>query len=214
MEESMPGVSRRLFSLIAIAAASAACADNTMPTAVARDVHLASAHNAQGGAEIGVTDGWFNGKTVQFFYNKDFFCKEPPASAAASDCEIGAEPEVTPRSGNIPVLYVMTPLGFDPGGLQCPVAGSCINHPSTIDASRVFGAGAEEIPLPPHSHIVDRASGGWWEIEVVGVSDPAVWAEIAEAKDLATVRELQASRPDAVTGDIPSNLFLFFSVRP
>jgi hypothetical protein len=45
-----------------------------------------------------------DGKTVTFFYNKDFFCKEPPESGADSECEVGAEPEVFPRGGNIPVL--------------------------------------------------------------------------------------------------------------
>ena len=205
----------RIAAIVAVALSAAACADSTMPTATqADDLHAVSAHNAQGDAEFGFTGGWLDGEDVQFFYNKNFFCKEPPSSGAASGCEIGAEPETAPRSGNIPVLYVMTPLGFNPGNLQCPVAGSCINHPSTLDASRVFGAGAEEIPLPPHSHIVEERSGGWWEIEVIGVSDPAVWNQIAAGKDLATVRQLQASRPDAVTGDIPSNLFLFFSVRP
>ncbi len=204
----------KVAATIAVVLTMAACADESMPTALVDDPHVAAGHNAQGDAEFGFTGGWLKGKTVQFFYNKEFFCREAPSSDAESGCEIGAEPETAPRGGNIPVLYVMTPIGFDPGNLQCPVAGSCINHPSTLDASRVFGAGAEEIPLPPHSHIVDVKSGGWWEIEVVGVFDPAVWSQIAEAKDLATVRELQASRPDAITGDIPSNLFLFFSVRP
>lgn len=204
----------RVAAAIAIALMVTACADDSMPTALDDEPRLAQAHNAQGDGEFGFTGGWLKGETVQFFYNKKFFCREAPSSGAASGCEIGAEPETLPRDGNIPVLYVMTPIGFDPGGLQCPVAGECINHPSTLDASRVFGAGAEEIPLPPHSHIVDQKSGGWWEIEVIGVFDPAVWNQIAEAKDLATVRELQASRPDVVTGDIPSNLFLFFSVRP
>ncbi|CAN5693405.1 hypothetical protein BH23GEM5_BH23GEM5_24260 [soil metagenome] len=32
-------------------------------------------HNAQGGAERGTTPGWFDGKDVTFFYNKDFFCQ-------------------------------------------------------------------------------------------------------------------------------------------
>jgi hypothetical protein len=107
---------------------------------------------------------------------------------------------------------VMTPLGFTPDGLQCPVAGDCINHPSTLDLSPIFGAGAENVALPPHSHIVDVDQGGWWEIEVVGVTDPAVWAQIEAGKDLDTVRVLQDAGV-GITGDIPSNLFLFFDVR-
>ena len=178
-------------------------------------------HQSSAGDDKGFTGGWYDGRTVDFFYNKDFFCKEPPASGADSNCIVGAEPQTPPRGGNIPVLYVMTPLFGDPGGLQCPVAGDCINHPSTIDLSPIFGPGAANAALPPHSHIVDVDQGGWWEIEVVGVTDPGVWAQIAEGKDLATVRALQSSaqHPDGtgtgegITGDIPSNLYLFFDVR-
>lgn len=170
-------------------------------------------HQSSAGDEQGFTGGWLDGQDVTFFYNKDFFCKEPPASGADSDCIVGAEPQTAPRGGNIPVLYVMTPLGFDPGNLQCPVTGDCINHPGTIDLSPIFGPGAANAALPPHSHIVDTRQGGWWEIEVIGVTDPAVWDRIAEAKDLDTVRELQAAGV-GITGDIPSNLYLFFSVRP
>lgn len=170
-------------------------------------------HHPQGDAEMGTTGGWLDGEFVTFFYNKPFFCAEPPSSGADSGCEVGEEAITPPRGGNIPVLYVMTPIGFDPGNLQCPVAGSCINHPSTIDLSRIFGAGAENAPLPPHSHIVDVAQGGWWELEVIGVTDPAIWAEIEAGKSLETVRELQAAGV-GITGDIPTNTYLFFSVRP
>jgi len=202
-------------SLLAAVLLIAGCSD--LPTgdnaAQAADAP-AFAHNAQDGAAHGTTPGWMDGKTVTFFYNKDFFCKEPPTSGATSDCELGAEAQVRPRGGNIPVVYVMTPLFSPaPADLHCPVAGSCINHPSTIDLSRVFGPGTENAALPPHSHIVDQRAGGWWEIEVIGVTDPAVWQRIAAAKDLETVRTLQAAG-SGITGDIPTNLFLFFNVRP
>ncbi|CAN5502749.1 hypothetical protein BH23CHL10_BH23CHL10_04850 [soil metagenome] len=170
-------------------------------------------HQSSAGADKGFTGGWFDGETVEFFYNKDFFCSEPPESGADSGCIVGAEPVTPPRGGNIPVLYVMTPLGFTPADLQCPVAGDCINHPSTLDLSPIFGEGAENALLPPHSHIVDVARGGWWEIEVIGVTDEGIWDQIAEAKDLDTVRELQDAGV-GITGDIPSNLYLFFGVRP
>jgi hypothetical protein len=173
-----------------------------------------AAHNSASGDAKGTTPGWLDGREVTFFYPKSFFCKEPPTSGATSNCELGAEAEVPPRSGELPVLYVMTPLGFRPAEstLQCPVVGSCINHPSTIDVSRVFGAGTENFALPAHSHIVDVAKGGWWEIEVIGVTDPAIWAEIVEGKSLERVRELQAAGV-GITGDIPTNLFLFFNVQ-
>lgn len=74
----------------------------------------AAAHNANI-AEKGATGGWLDGETVTFKYSKQFFCKQPPASAADSGCEVGAEPQFSPRPGaNLPVLYVMTPLGIPP----------------------------------------------------------------------------------------------------
>ena len=207
-----------------LAAAVMACSDRSAPSEVMRPSSLSANHNAHGGAEVGFTDGWDNGKTVLFFYSKPFFCAEPPESGAPSLCEAGEDGTEDPRPGKIPVLYVVTPTGFRPAEstLQCPVVGSCINHPSTIDLSRVFGPGFANVPLPAHSHVIDseldesRANGGqagWWEVEVVGVSDPAVWDQIVAGKSLATVRALQ-EKGVGITEDIESNLYLFFGVRP
>jgi hypothetical protein len=53
------------------------------------------------------------------------------------------------------------------------------------------------VPLPAHSHIIDsslpesQANGGlagWREIEVIGVTQPAIWDQIVAGKSLATVR--------------------------
>jgi hypothetical protein len=176
--------------------------------------HHFSAEAAQ--APHGFTAGWLDGQTVQFFYIKDFFCQPPPASGAPSQCEVGEDGTVDPRPGPIPTLYVMTPLGFRPAEatLQCPIVGSCINHPSTIDLSRI--GGPADAPLPAHSHIIDVRHGDWWELEVIGVKSPTVWDQIVAGKSLATVRALQAADPsgDTITDDIPTNAYLFFDVRP
>lgn len=179
-------------------------------------VHAGSSPSSAAGAPHGFTEGWFDGTTVTFFYTREFFCAEPPTSGAPSECEVGEDGTVDPRPGPIPTLYVMTPVGFRPDDstLHCPIVGSCINHPSTIDVSRVFGPGFEDVPLPAHSHIIDQVHGGWWELEVIGVRDPAVWDQIVAGKSLATVRALQASNPGGITDDIPTNLYLFFNVRP
>jgi hypothetical protein len=220
---------RSLVAAAGIAGATyglAACTDASPTQPMAHDLAahasapLADRSNAHMGAMKGTTGGWSDGRNVTFFYNKPFFCAQPPASGATTGCALGAEPTQAPRGGPIPVLYVMVPLGFTPdrGTLQCPEAGACINHPSTIDLSRVFGAGTENALLPPHSHIVGREEGsaaanaGWWEIEVVGVTSPAAWQRLVDGKSLATLRALQAAN-DGVTGDIPSNLYLFFGVR-
>jgi hypothetical protein len=209
-------------SVCALGLGLVAC-DRPAPTDV-DSFSVAANQNAQGGAQTGFTDGWENGKTVSFFYNKNFFCVQPPSSAAPSQCEAGEDGTVDPRPGKIPVLYVMTPVGFRPdeSTLHCPVVGSCIDHPSTIDLSRVFGPGSADVPLPAHSHIIDTqlpestANGGvagWWELQVIGVTSPEVWDQIVAGKSLATVRALQRAGT-GITDDILTNSYLFFSVRP
>jgi hypothetical protein len=209
-----------------------ACSDSsttpTQPTsgpraaAVSGPSAAAESHNAVDGADFGFTAGWLKGSTVQFFYHKPFFCRTPVEDGlpvgSTSDCEAGSDGTVDPRPGNIPVLFVMTPLGFRPdeSTLQCPIVGHCINHPSTIDLSRLFGPDVANAPLPAHSHIVDQVSGNWWELHVIGVKDLATWNAIVAGKSLATARALQAADPGAVhiTADILTNTYLFFDVRP
>lgn len=164
---------------------------------------------------VGTTKGWFNGKTVTFLYTRPYFCAQPPSSGADSGCEVGADAQTAPIGNpDIPELWVVVPLGFTPpeGTLQCPVAGNCINHPHNIDLSRVFGPGTEDVALPAHSHVIDDLQGGWWKTFVVGVTSEDAWDRIVAGKDLATVRELQ--KEGLATGDIPSNLFVFFNVLP
>jgi hypothetical protein len=204
-----------VFSVIVLAALGLPSDNRSARHNVAAHHHrFFSAEAAE--APHGFTAGWLNGDTVQFFYTKDFFCEPPPTSGAPSQCEVGEDGTVDPRPGPIPVLHVMTPLGFRPADatLQCPVVGSCINHPSTIDLSRI--GGPADALLPAHSHIIDVMHGGWWELQVIGVKSPAVWDQIVAGKSLATVRALQAADPtgSTITGDIPTNAYLFFSVRP
>jgi hypothetical protein len=165
-------------------------------------------------AERGTTAGWFDGRTIDFSYSKDFFCRDSdPQSRADSNCILGAEPQTAPRPADIPVAYVLVPLFEDTDGidLHCPVAGDCINHPSTMDLSPVFGPGTENAALPPHSHVLEEKRGGWWEVEVNGVTTREAWDAIEDAKDLASVREQQAA--GTVTDDIPTNLFLWFNTQ-
>jgi hypothetical protein len=204
---------------------AAGCAD-AGPTGtdalLAEDAHFARHGSGPMGppnADLGTTPGWLKGETVTFLYNKDYECFNPPASDAASGCLLGEEAAMPPRGGNDPVLYVLTPL-FTPSGdlnLHCPTAGNCINHPGDIDVSpvqdvleSVLGTIPSVIPLPAHSHVIDVQRGGWWEIEVNGVLTQAAWDAIAREKTLAEVRRQQAL--GTVTGDIDTNLFLFFNV--
>ena len=210
---------------LGLAMLMAACSDRGAPTQLNRDPVSPSFQQTQNqvdGAEFGFTAGWFHGNTVQFFYHKPFFCVTPVADGnpvgSTTGCEAGSDGTVDPRPGNIPILFVMTPLGFRPADatLQCPMVGHCINHPSTIDLSRLFGPGAANAPLPAHSHIVDQVEGNFWELHVIGVKDPATWDQIVAGKSLATVRALQQADPAGatITGDILTNVYLFFDVQP
>jgi hypothetical protein len=75
-----------------------------------------------------------------------------------------------------------TRSGSRPRDLQCPRAGDCIDHPSRVDLSRVFGPAAANVPVGPHSHIVVN--------------------QIAKGKSLATVRRVRRQRPGWVTVDL------------
>jgi len=170
---------------------------------------------------LGSTPAWFNGDVVQLDYTAQFQCKNPPSAGSTSGCELGADAETMPPANTaIPVLYVMTPMGFRPADstLHCPTAGNCVTHPSDVDLSRVFGAGTEKTPLPPHSHIIIDAMNHMttpWVIEVIGVKDEATWDTIVATQNLAQVRLMQSQDPENkhLTDDIPTNIFLFFRVR-
>ncbi len=165
---------------------------------------------------VGSTAGWLDGQTVTFHYSKNFYCAAPPASKASSQCEAGTDYTQAPLSGFDP-LYVVVPLGFTPPAstLQCPTAGKCVDHPSTIDLSAVLGAGTANLALPPHSHIVATNNGKapeWWNVDVVGVKSLSAWNAIVHAKSDQELMFLQRTDPSQVTGNITTNLFLWFGV--
>jgi hypothetical protein len=170
------------------------------------------------GRHVGTTKGWYDGHTVTFKYTKNFSCKTPPASKASSKCEAGADYTQTPAKSFDP-LYVVVPLGFTPkrSTLQCPVAGRCIDHPSTIDLSAVLGKGTGNLKLPPHSHIVATANqrkAEWWNVVVVGVTSKSSWNKIVHARSDRELMRLQRTpKKSGITGNIVTNLFLFFQVK-
>jgi hypothetical protein len=165
--------------------------------------------------QTGFTNGWYDGHTVRFFYSKNYSCQTPPASKASSRCEAGADYTQTPASSFDP-LYVVVPLRFTPpkSTLQCP-AGHCIDHPATIDLSAVLGAGTGDLALPAHSHIVATDNSNqseWWNVDVVGVKSLKAWDKIVNAKSDWELEHLQRTDSADVTGNITTNLFLYFAV--
>jgi hypothetical protein len=166
-------------------------------------------------AARGFTKGWYNGRTVRFYYSKNFSCKQPPASTASSKCEGGTNYTQFPANSFDP-LYVIVPLGFTPPKwtLQCP-AGRCIDHPHTIDLTSVLGSGTGNLTLPAHSHIVATANSHqseWWNVDIVGVKSLTTWNKLVRSKNSHELQYLQRAKSSTITGNIPTNLFLYFSV--
>jgi hypothetical protein len=178
-----------------------------------------ASHNSASDADKGYITGWYAGDEVSLHYTKWYFCTEPPSSGADTGCEIGADAETAPRPGAIPAIYAIAAVGFQPdvSTLACPPGSVCLNHPAHLDASRVAGAGATNIPGVPHSHIVDDRQGGWHHTVNIRVFNLGVWNQIVAAKSLAKVRELQADPAVGGAGlispDTPTNIFFFLQVQ-
>ena len=156
---------------------------------------------------------------MQLYYTKTFFCAEPPDSGADTHCELGADAETAPRPGPIPTIYAIAAAGIPAplATLACPAGSVCLNHPGMIDASRV--GGRSNGPAVPHSHILSERGGGWLHTVNVRVRDLNAWNQIAAAKSLDKVRELQADPAvggqGLITADTPTNIFFFIaSWRP
>ena len=197
-----------------------ACSAN--PNAPSATSHLApgsavaDTDNHHAAAEDkGYIDGWFDGETVQLYYTKSFFCAEPPLSGAPTDCEVGAAAEVAPKPGQIRTIYAIAAAGItpDPTTLACRAGSTCLNHPGMLDLSRI-GRGSSA-PGVPHSHIVGERGAGWFNTVNIRVFDLGVWNQIATAKNLETVRQLQ-SDPNVggrglISQDTPTNIYFFIA---
>lgn len=197
------------------------CADARSPSALAEPTAQAS-HNHHSAAHVekGYINGWLDGDDVRLHYTKWYFCAEPPSSGAPTGCEFGAESEVAPRpGGNFPIIIGIAPVGFLPdlATLACQPGSVCLNHPAMIDVSRLIGPGGTSVTPLPHSHIMSERRGGWHLAMNVRVFDPGVWNEIAAARSLARLRELQADPgvggAGLISQDTPTNIYFFLQVQ-
>ncbi|WP_069626467.1 hypothetical protein [Streptomyces niveus] len=177
---------------------------------------------------IGVTDGWYEGETIKFLYTQNFFCDPSVSSGAPSKCEAGAKynnvPPGTTSDKFTDPLYIPVPL-FKPGPktLQCPANVPCVDHPTSIDLSRLASAlkmpasALKNTELPGHDHIItDRNNDRpeWWPVFVVGVTDPGSFKKIQAGKSFDTIKKLAADPKSGVTQPIPTNTFLWFQTLP
>ena len=165
------------------------------------------------------TPAWTDGKTVSIQYPQNFFCDKSVMSSALSGCEVGTDANVGPvANANRSVLYVLVPLFANPVPAPMCAEASCPNHPLDVDLSRIAGAlgvapdAVKSAALPAHSHILDGAAGGWWEVKVVAVTNQGAWAQLAAAKDQATMLGLASTKGSGVLGPIATNLYLFINV--
>src|SRR3954470_17487986 len=136
-----------LFGAALLGLALAGCSDIRTPSGVEvrrlkaslPDAQAEGDPNAAAGDEKAFIGGWLNGESVQLLYTRSYSCEQPPTSVAPSGCEIGALPESFPRSGPIPVMYALAPVGFtpDPATVHCPGTPLCPNHPAMIDVTRL-----------------------------------------------------------------------------
>lgn len=216
--------------LVASAAFVAACGDDdndadtgdsavtpmTQASPAAHPTEAAAPTPGEGGDEgvLGETPGWAGGGEGTVFYTQDFFCNTEPCIVG----EAGSNPDGV--MDPVPTVWVLVPLFDDVDGIDfhCPTAGECVAHPAELDVSRI-GLG-DVIPLPPHSHIIDPGEAGFsgagetpWKVVVVGVMTRDAWDDLEDGKSLDALRDVQDQGEAAATGDVPSNLILFFGVR-
>jgi hypothetical protein len=201
-------------------AATVSCSDKPAPltpTAQSGAAHAAGAHaSPEAGEDKGYIDGWIDGDDVQLYFTRSYFCAEPPSSGPPSNCELGAPGEVPARPGPIPTIYAIAAVGFqpDPATIACRAGTPCLNHPAMIDASRV--GGSPTASPPSHSHILSHRAGGWFNTVNIRVFNVQAWNQIAAAKSLAKVRELQGGNgsigvPGVISADTPTNIYFFIA---
>jgi hypothetical protein len=188
---------------------------------------------AQRGVDgFGMTKAFYNGRTHDFTYNLGYFCDKAVSSAASTGCEAGTRFVHAPSPQHSPV-YITVPLGFpiSQRRLDCPDALTCIDHPGTIDLTRVepalkalfpgltdaqLGAALKNIDVPGHDHFVSTLARGkpqWWEVRLVVVDNPGTYRTLQAKKSLPYLQSLLSRHDKHVIGTVPTNLFLYFSVQ-
>ena len=180
--------------------------------------------------EFGLTKAFFRGHATRFTYTHGFFCDRHVSSAASSKCEAGAKWTHAPNRQHDP-LYITVPLGFTVPAMsmECPNGLVCVDHPGTIDLTRLepalkplyptltdaqLTAALKNFATPGHQHyITDRNHGKpeWWDVRIVGVTDKAEFHRINMHKSAHYL--LNQVRAGKTTAVIPTNLFLFFAVK-
>jgi hypothetical protein len=188
-----------------------------------------STSGGMGQGQFGKTVGFYQGHEVSFTCTHGYFCDTSIPAKSTTGCEAGTGWKKAPSPMHDP-LYITVPLGFNVPAMQmdCPNKLVCVDHPDTIDLSRlatvlapIFGTTPAKLApvlanyaTPGHDHFVTTLNGGkaeWWDVYVVGVTSRAVYDDIHEHGSATYLQKLIAAKNPNVTAPIPTNLFLFFS---
>lgn len=189
----------------------------------------AATSTGRGPNEFGMTMGNYHSHGSTFTYTHGFYCDTRVPASSTTGCEAGAPAKVPPAKTFDP-LYITVPLGFAAKGLDCPDGLTCVDHPMTLDLTRLATAlapiykttPAELLPAlknfttPGHDHFIadeNRGKSEWWDVRVVGVTDPATYRAIQRHQSWAYIRSLIKAKNPHIIGPIPTNLFLFFAAR-
>jgi hypothetical protein len=166
----------------------------------------------------GYIDGWIDGEDVQLYYTKSYFCPPLTDPAPPAPCEVGGAADDAPHPGAIRTIYAIAPAPaiaplVDPATLACRAGTACLNHPAMIDLSRL--GLSPTAPAAAHNHIINEQGGGWFNTVNIRVFSLAAWNQIAAAKSLDMVRQLQGNpatgTPNVISGDTPTNIFFFIA---
>jgi hypothetical protein len=226
---------KNLGRVAAIAVAVSALAGVTVAVAGMNDpASNASNIPGRGIGESGMTLANYAGVSLPFTYSKGFFCDTTVASSATSKCEAGAAANsLPPAAAHTDPLYITVPLGFtEPMNmLQCPDTLVCVDHPGTVDLTRLepalkplypnltdaqLTAALMNFAVPGHDHFIDNTNRGnpeWWPVTIVGVTSPTTYATIQAHRSLGYIQQLINAHDPNVVGPIPTNLFLYFAVH-
>ncbi|MGH2719847.1 MAG: hypothetical protein ACRDJU_14905, partial [Actinomycetota bacterium] len=188
--------------------------------------------------DVGLSHDWIDGQDVDALYTEPYWCDTSVSSGASTGCEAGAPPTavppgvadpaaptVTQTNGNIDPLYIPVPIYSTPavGYTQCPAAITCIDHPATIDLSRLasaLGAPASALTnagLPSHDHILTTRNGDqpeWWNVIVIPVTSAQGLASVEAAKSYTAVKAMEGVTGTGVGGEVPTNAYLWFQTLP
>jgi hypothetical protein len=181
--------------------------------------------------QVGESYGYYNGANVDLLYSENYYCDSAVPSNATTGCEVGAGPSSADPTASSPdgtslgntahgdALYIPVPLFASAPPTQCVATATCIDHPPTIDLSRIAGAlpgspspaSLDNVPIPAHDHVVGTRNGGvpeWWNVQVIATADPATFAT------LTSVAAIDAAVAASKAVSVPTNAFLFFQVLP